>query len=154
MLSIEIRPALPSSSETEGCKSFWNVIWKLQVPNKVKHFLWRASRESLPTKLNLFSWHILPDKVCSLCEEHPEDTIHSLWLCDQVKCIWLSDPTFSLPRSKVFKSFGDLVSAVLNDTSPNFAALFSTVVWCIWIRWNKLREKQPVWDEGETVRGA
>ena len=61
LLSSESRAALPSSSEAEGCKHFWNRIWKLQVPNKVKHFLWRASRESLPTKLNLFSRHVLPD---------------------------------------------------------------------------------------------
>ena len=33
LLSSEIRSALPSSSETEDCKHFWNGIWKLQVPN-------------------------------------------------------------------------------------------------------------------------
>ena len=102
----------------------------------------------------LFSRHVLPDKFCSLCEEHPEDTIHCLWLCDGVKSIWLLDPIFSSLRSKVFRSFGDLIAAVLADTSPNFAALFSMVAWCIWVRRNKLREKQPVWDVGETVRRA
>ena len=151
LLSSESRSALPSSSETEGCKHFWNGIWKLQVPNKVKHFLWRASRESLPTKLNLFSRHVLPDKFCNLCKEHLEDTIHCLWLCDGVKGIWLSNPVFSSLRSKVFKSLGDLVEAVLAETSPNVVALFSMVAWCIWVRRNKLREKQPVWGVGETV---
>ena len=128
LLSAETRSALPSSSNTEDCKPFWNRVWKLHVPNKVKHFLWRASRESLPTELNLFSQHILHDKLCSLCEEHPEDTIpedtiHCLWLCDRVRCIWLSNPIFSLPHSKIFRIFGDLVSAVLSDTRPNFVAL-------------------------------
>ena len=98
LLSSEIRATLPSSSETENCKHFWNGIWKLQVPNKVKYFVWRASRESLPTKLNLFSRHVLPDQFCNLCKDHPEDSIHCLWLCDGAKSIWLSDPTFSSLR--------------------------------------------------------
>ena len=148
LLAAEIRSALPSSSATEGCKPFWNRIWNLLVPNKVKHFMWRASNESLPTKLNLFTQYILLENICSLYEEHAEDTIHCLWLCDRVKCIWLSYSIFSPPRSKIFRSFGDLVSVVLANESPATATLFSMVAWSIWIRRNKLREKQNVWGVG------
>ena len=148
LLAAEIRFALPSSSATEGCKPFWNRIWNLLVPNKVKHFMWRASNESLPTKLNLFTQYILLENICSLYEEHAEDTIHCLWLCDRVKCIWLSYSIFSPPRSKIFRSFGDLVSVVLANESPATATLFSMVAWSIWIRRNKLREKQNVWGVG------
>ena len=42
-----------SSSNVEASKSLWNNIWKLRVPNKVRHFVWRAVCNSLPTKLNL-----------------------------------------------------------------------------------------------------
>ena len=45
--------ALPSSSSTDGVKSFWKSIWYLKVPNKVKVFLWRACSNVLPTKVNL-----------------------------------------------------------------------------------------------------
>ena len=131
MLSTENRVSQPSPSDLEKFKPFWNSIWKLNVPSKVKHFLWRASMESLPTKDNLFSRHITPDKVCSLCEEHPEDTIHCLWLCDAVTGIWLMDPSFSLHRTKTFRSFGELTSAVLTDSSPATAALFSMVAWSL-----------------------
>ena len=34
-------------------KKFWKSIWSLEVPNKYKNLVWRASRNSLPTKLNL-----------------------------------------------------------------------------------------------------
>ncbi|CAN1743347.1 Putative ribonuclease H protein At1g65750, partial [Linum perenne] len=33
----------------------WNAIWKLQLPPKVKHFLWRVARGVLPLRRNL--WH-------------------------------------------------------------------------------------------------
>ena len=120
----------------------------------MESFKWRASNESLPTKLNLFTRHILPKNICSLREEHTEDTIHCLWLCDRVKCIWLSDSIFGPPWSKIFRIFGDLVSAVLADASLATAALFAMVAWSIWIRRNKLREKQTVWGVGETVQRA
>ena len=47
------RQALPSSSTGEGDKGLWNGIWKLRVPPKVRHFLWRVVCDALPTKINL-----------------------------------------------------------------------------------------------------
>ena len=60
--------------------------------------------------------------------------------------------TFSYPRIRNFRSFGDLVSFVIFEMSPNTATLFSMVAWCIWTRRNKLRERKPIWDVGETVK--
>nr|POE90329.1 hypothetical protein CFP56_66550 [Quercus suber] len=94
----------------------------------------------------------LEDNSCNLCEDHPEDVLHCLWLCDYTKCVWLSDQTFSFPHTKVFRSFGDLVSFILFDTSINTAALFSMVAWSIWTRRGKLRVKQQVWDVGDMVK--
>ena len=42
----------------------------------------------------------------------------------------------------------------MTDASPVTAALFSMVAWSIWIRHNKLREKQNVWGVGEMVQRA
>ena len=42
-----------TSSDTSNQKTFWNCIWKLRVPNKIKTFLWRVCSEALPTKENL-----------------------------------------------------------------------------------------------------
>ena len=142
------------SSNLEALKPLWNGIWRLKLPNKVKHFLWRALNESLPTKFNLCARHVLPDNNCGLCEEFPEDVIHCLWLCDHAKSIWLSDQTFYYPRTRNFRCFGDLVSFVLLELSSGTVMLFSIVAWFIWTRRNRLRERQPVWDVGETVKRA
>ena len=37
------------SSSSAATKKLWRKIWKLRVPNKIKHFLWRAIN-SLPTR--------------------------------------------------------------------------------------------------------
>lgn len=140
--------------DVDAGKRFWNGIWKLKVPNKVRHFMWRASSESLPTNSNLFKRHILSDSSCSLCEDHPEDVLHCLWLCDYAKCVWFSNQTFCLPRTRVFRSFGDLANFILTKTSSNSATLFSMVAWSIWTCRNKLRAKQQVWDVSDTIKNA
>lgn len=53
----------------------WNDIWKLQVPNKVCHFIWRAIRESLPIKLNLHKRQVVTDGLCELCRDCPSRAI-------------------------------------------------------------------------------
>ena len=37
-------------SSTQALKPLWNKIWALDVPNKVKTLIWRACKNSLPTK--------------------------------------------------------------------------------------------------------
>ena len=48
-----------SPSDIEAGKNLWNGIWKFWVPNKVRHFLWRAVQNSLPTKLNLYKRQVV-----------------------------------------------------------------------------------------------
>ena len=42
-----------SGSNFENVIGFWSSIWKLQVLGKLKHFLWKACTNSLPTIINL-----------------------------------------------------------------------------------------------------
>ena len=77
-----------SSSDNVEVKTFWSRIWKLDVPNKVKMFMWRACSEALPTKMNLRKRKILENSLCSQCSKGEEDTIHTLWDCDDLHCIW------------------------------------------------------------------
>nr|POE48158.1 putative ribonuclease h protein [Quercus suber] len=73
----------PQIPDTE--KNFWSSIWKIKVPRKIKHFLWKACANLLPTKENLMKRRILQDSVCQRCLNGLEDVVHSLWSCDDLR---------------------------------------------------------------------
>lgn len=45
----------------------WKQVWNHAVPSKVKSFLWRASKNSLPVKTNMVQWNILVEDTYELC---------------------------------------------------------------------------------------
>lgn len=51
-LAIQLRDSAIAGSSV-GVSKGWNLIWTLQVPLKVKIFLWRVLYNVLPTKVNL-----------------------------------------------------------------------------------------------------
>ena len=75
--------SMPSSSVPSNTQAVWKKIWKLRVANKIQHFLWCATKDSLPTKLNLKTRHIPVDDVCDGSGDYAKSLMHYLWLCDQ-----------------------------------------------------------------------
>ena len=68
----------PNSSVSGSNGLVWKKIWKMKVPNKTRHFIWRAAKDALPTKQNLQARHIPVGVVCDGCGEHTESIIHYL----------------------------------------------------------------------------
>lgn len=82
------RRSSASSSDVNPPKHFWNRLWRIGVPNKVKVFLWRACSEALPTRKNQQRIKVLNDPTCSFCLIHQEDTVHAFWDCVDLHAIW------------------------------------------------------------------
>ena len=56
----------------------WAKLWKLQIPNKIKLFGWRACLDILPTRVNLARRKILEDDKCEVCLLAKESGYHVL----------------------------------------------------------------------------
>lgn len=54
-------------SDKEKSAGLWKLVWKLNCPNRIKHFLWRACKNILPTNFYLALRKVTLDSSCGLC---------------------------------------------------------------------------------------
>ncbi|OMO68562.1 reverse transcriptase [Corchorus capsularis] len=66
----------------------WKKIWRLDVPPRVKHFLWLVRHGRLLTKLACFRRHITSIATCSRCGVADESVLHVLRDCGTSQSIW------------------------------------------------------------------
>ncbi|KAK3198615.1 hypothetical protein Dsin_022030 [Dipteronia sinensis] len=69
---------LSSSSGSVGAGSSWNDLWKIDVPPKIKGFIWKACKIWIQTLRNRFRRKIAGDGYCPLCYCCHETTTHAL----------------------------------------------------------------------------
>ena len=126
-----------SVSDSANKKLFWKRLWKMNVPSKIKNFLWRACSEALPTRSNLAKRKVLDDPTCQLYGSEHENTMHALWSCKNILTVWEANFGWLRKDFPTVVSLSDLVSLV-GDHSKRLE-LFASVAWSIWYRRNKLR---------------
>ena len=66
------------SSWSQSRRQVWRKFWKLQLPGKVKHFLWRAYHDTLSTYFNLYRRKIRDSPLCTICFQDAEIVPHIL----------------------------------------------------------------------------
>lgn len=131
MLMEAKNSSLSSSSSPMAINVIWKKIWNLKVPNKVRHILWRAVKDSLPTKQNLRLRHIPLDDTSDGCNDYSESLLHILWLCDQARSVWMSDSGFLFLTQKKCRSFMEILETLFSVGSGFRSTLFATVAWCL-----------------------
>ena len=60
-LQKEFQNTQPGQSDMSRLKPLWQAIWNLPVLSKVKNLVWRATKNSLPSKDNLVQRKIIQD---------------------------------------------------------------------------------------------
>lgn len=59
----------------------WHKIWRLDLPEKIKIFLWRTVRNLLTTADNLWKRKVMQEPICQMCKAKCEDIFHALMEC-------------------------------------------------------------------------
>lgn len=59
----------------------WKVLWNLNIPLKIKKFLWRACMDVLSVRLNLHRRGIGIDLYCPVCSYRTESILHCFTQC-------------------------------------------------------------------------
>ena len=119
----------PGPSDTSLLVQAWNTIWSIQVPPKVRHFLWRASHKSLPTRQNLHRRHVIDDPICPSCNSKMETTLHIIWLCSTSQNVWQSLPWSQKLIRDTYSDFQELLLNCVQNLSHSELQLFAMVSW-------------------------
>ena len=76
------RESLPD----QGHSTRWNQI----IPKKVNIFVWRASRDRLPSRWNPSRHGIEVNSLnCPICDAGTETSFHTLWACSLASLVWI-----------------------------------------------------------------
>uniref|UniRef100_A0A2N9J884 Reverse transcriptase domain-containing protein n=1 Tax=Fagus sylvatica TaxID=28930 RepID=A0A2N9J884_FAGSY len=125
-------------SNVQGLCWFWKKTWKLAIPRKIKHFLWRAYHEFLPTFFNLYWCKINSNPYSVICKQDEDTTIHALWQCPLARNTW------ALVQGRVQKipnqaeEFSGFMQWIFRNFTSDALAEWAAVVWSIWNARNKM----------------
>lgn len=66
---------------------YWRHLWKLKVPPKMSHFLWRCSMGFIPCKEALLVKRIVDNDECFRCSQGRESPLHATWSCVAARAV-------------------------------------------------------------------
>lgn len=87
--------------------SWWKTLWNLNIPLKIRIFLWRASKDFIPTIVNLSNHHVLISGICSLCKFQYASTSHCLIICPVINQVWRNSSFWFRLKNHSAASFFD-----------------------------------------------
>nr|POE74968.1 hypothetical protein CFP56_26548 [Quercus suber] len=128
-------------TQAEMLKPLRKKIWKLLLPCKISNFLWKACKNAIPTMTDLLRRYVADDPSCSLCAQHNEDVLHSLWSCPNLAQVWNEDAQWSFRGQTTFQDFPQLLLHVFESGCS--VELFAMQIWTIWYRRKKARTAPP-----------
>ena len=140
------------SANQQRQSGIWNQVWGLNVPNKVRHFIWRMCKEAIPSKHNLMRRKILVEDKCEQCGMESETVIHAVWECTKLDEIWEVVPGFEDRRQHAISNTRDLIS-VLHEKKKNLE-LMAMIMWTIWYRRNQLRVSSNEFPRSQVLQQA
>lgn len=132
----------PSGSSSDRNKNFWRMLWSLDLPKKIKIFLWRSSHRAIPTHQALFRRNITKDHICPICRSH-EDTIQ------HAKMVWRKTGWKQKLSWNKERDFIEIIEDILENQID--AEEFVSIAWSIWYVLNAAIHESRSFTVGETI---
>ncbi|KAJ8433404.1 hypothetical protein Cgig2_029591 [Carnegiea gigantea] len=107
--------AVPMGSSSNH-QVFWNKLWSLVVPPRIKMFLLRLCVHALPIKVALSKRVSILELKCEFCGAFQEDDVHALVEFPHTAQVWEWTGFKHSFWTNFYKSTQDLVERLLQDT--------------------------------------
>ncbi|CAN1174466.1 Putative ribonuclease H protein At1g65750 [Linum perenne] len=124
-------------------RKLWKWLWQLDLPPKIKFFIWRACRNALPTRLGLHRRRCEISSLCVTCSTADESVEHILFHCPTSLSFWQQVmPSVVCPAHH--QSTRDWFASLASFISPAVATDIGFTVWYLWkLRNEMLFQNQP-----------
>lgn len=140
----------PSTSYDTG-GNMWKRLWKIKVPQKIKHFLWKICHNSIPVLANLWKKKLVNSALCPLCLKEPKTIEHTLLLCEWTRGVWFGLQIQCIPDRSRLSTLHEWMAMKFEEFSrtqdfQEFAiSSLCCVLWSIWKERNSaiFEKKEP-----------
>ena len=79
------------TSGNESASNQWSTIWHIKVPLKLRVFVWRLARQSIPCNVLLHHRNMATNETCALCGVR-DTWRHALLSCPMAGSMWVLAP--------------------------------------------------------------
>ncbi|CAN6542159.1 unnamed protein product [Malus baccata var. baccata] len=130
-----------SSDKTKYNKT-WNAIWSLDVPRKMRFFIWKCCNHALAVRKNLKRRHMRVDNICGVCGLVDETENHIFFRCETSHLFWFCSPlqinSFDLEGADFLQSWVNFYNRVAKLADKD--ELLQEFVFGLWRLWKNRNE--------------
>lgn len=116
----------------------WKIIWHLDLPERLKVFIWKCVKGILAVKKGLSSrmHHLSP--ICPLCASDEESITHLFLQCPLTVPVWAGTPFLTAPVDQAadfsFKNWllDWILQLTASTTDLDTFRHFIAILWAIW----------------------
>jgi len=132
----------------------WRDIWRLKIPSKVKHLVWRMCRGCLPTRVRLQNKGVSCPTNCESCNYNYEDLNHLLFECPLAIQVWNSAGIWQDVQNAAMDSDSavNTIFYLLQNSPVNIQHRFAAICCSLW-KHRKLKIWENVTENSAEVVG-
>ena len=137
-------PNAPTNSENGS--RHWKFLWMLDLPEKIKIFMWRVIKNILPTAKHLWKRKSLQDPICQRCKKDVETIKHVLVECKAARKVCELAPLPLHSHTEQSQDFLNTVQCLCSRARKKEAELMVVYCWMIWFAMNNfIFEGKKLW---------
>ncbi|KAM6553636.1 hypothetical protein CsatB_014398 [Cannabis sativa] len=111
---------------------WWNGMWNLRVPQKIKIFVWRMYFRALPTNSQLIKRKIPLQPLCHRCGDETESPEHALIFCSSLRPLWSKLQLWKVIDRGRAGSLAELLVYLFEVLDADQFALLAMIWWWVW----------------------
>ncbi|XP_040956169.1 uncharacterized protein [Gossypium hirsutum] len=118
-------------------KTFYNKLWKLHIPTKIKMTIWRISWDYIPSFVNLKIRKVVLNTLCPRCGCFEENSWHIFIECPRSMEVW-DQLNLSWVLNQNINNIWGWLTWVFDRGSEEQLHFFCCCLWFIWFSRNHL----------------